>query len=70
VADHKWVWEFAPAWTDSATSSVLRTLIEPADPEYRIDAAKNNGFGVRELHLPTTDPARLRAFIARELERR
>ncbi len=70
IADHKWAWDFTPVWTDSAKTDVLQTLIEPADSEYRIDGAKNNGFTVRELHLPTTDAARMRTFISRELERR
>jgi len=70
IADHKWAWDFDPVWTVSAESSVLRELNSTADAEYRIEAASNNGFSVRELHLPTTDPARMQAFIARELERR
>ncbi len=70
IADHQWAWDFAPVWTDSAKGSVLGTLLEEAAEEYRIAAASNNGFGVRELHLPTTDAARMRGFITRELERR
>lgn len=70
IADHLWAWDFSPVWTDSATAGVLRELIEPAAPEYRIDGSKNNGFTVRELHLPTTDAYRMRSFIERELARR
>ncbi len=70
IADHRWAWDFSPVWTDSATGSVLRELIEEADPDYAIDGAKNNGFSVHALHLPTTDAARMRGFIERELARR
>ena len=70
IADHEWTWDFEPVWTVSAESKVLRELLEPVDEEYRMSPAKNNGFSVRELHLPTTDAPRLKAFIERELARR
>ena len=70
VADHRWAWDFAPAWTDSATTDVLQTLTEPAEAEYRIDGSKNNFFTVKELHLPTTDATRMKDFLTREIARR
>jgi hypothetical protein len=70
IADHRWAWDFSPVWTDSATTEVLSTLIEPAEAQYRIDPGTNNGFSVSELHLPTTDATRMRGYISREIGRR
>lgn len=58
-----------PAWTDSATDDTLDVLGftgrgDQYDPE--------TNFGLTRVYsaLPTTDPARLQAYIDRELARR
>lgn len=71
VADHRWAWNFEPVWTDSADGEALNHLLEPTpDASERPNGVENNGFTLLDTAMPTTDPARMRAFIDRELARR
>ena len=63
-----WSSTFEPAWTDSADSDLLDSLLRPL-PSAPI-AEENNGFSTDSTYHPTTNPERFGAFIERELARR
>ena len=66
---HIWSSTFEPAWTDSADSDLLESLLRPLGGDAPI-AEENNGFSTDSTFHPTTNPERFRAFIERELARR
>lgn len=67
-----WDTEAGPLWIDTVSDEALAMLGGLTDSAAFgfLPAAQNNGFDRSETGLPTTDTARLRAFVARELERR
>jgi hypothetical protein len=70
VAAHIYSWDFAPAWTDSLSTERLERVVGEYNSDEDIAAADNNGFSRLGTGIPSTDPTRLSAFLARELERR
>jgi hypothetical protein len=69
VSAYVWSYDFSPAWTDSVETARLERI---ASNEGSDDIApeNNNGFTRVLTGLPSTDPARFQALLARELERR
>jgi len=67
-----WDTEAGPLWIDTVSDEALAMLGGLTDSAAFgfLPTAQNNGFDRSETGLPTTDTARLRAFVARELERR
>lgn len=67
-----WDTEAGPLWIDTVSDEALAMLGGLTDSAAFgfLPAAQNNGFDRSETGLPTTDTTRLRAFVARELERR
>ena len=73
IGTYRWSSTFEPAWSDSADSKALDALQKDPPPgslAHAIPPEENNGFSRYETGHPTTDPARFRAFILRELARR
>ncbi len=71
VSAHVWSSDFVDAvWTDSASDARLQALLEYPPHPGELAAEDNNGFTRDDLAMPTTDPARMRAFLERELLRR
>lgn len=67
-----WDTEAGPLWIDTVSDEALAMLGGLTDSAAFgfLPVAQNNGFDRSETGLPTTDTTRLRAFVARELERR
>lgn len=64
-----WDYTFAPTWTDSVSNTGLSKL-SSAPPVTSPPAETNHGFDRNTITLPTNNPARMKAFLQRELERR
>ena len=69
IGTYRWSMDFEPFWLDYASADVLRVMLQPAPLGSYPDPDTNHGFS-RSQGLPSTDPARLAAYLRREQARR